>query len=144
MSFSRVFPWGSYLVLCIVNRWIRNSDKCCFPSQCERKRACCQEEEVTNQLQIRCSWETVPQLIFPASRSPPHLEPLHHINQGTWKGWPRATELESSASSNTSVREHHDDMRSLCTRHCCKHPCFKDFSHSSSEACFSVQTRQLR
>ena len=49
---SRVFPWGSYLVLCIVNKWIRNSDKCFFPSQCEMKRACCQEEEVTDQLQI--------------------------------------------------------------------------------------------
>ena len=69
---SRLFPWGSYLVLCIVNKWIRNSDKCCFPSQCERKRACCQEEEVTDQLQIWLQLEdgapaNIPRFMLPTT-----------------------------------------------------------------------------
>ena len=83
--FHECFLWGSYPVLCSVNKWIRNSDKRCFLSQSERERACGGDQEVTSQLQI---WRKlrdgapadIPSSTLPAvpwatvQRPPGHLE----------------------------------------------------------------------
>lgn len=78
------FLWGSYPVLYLVNKWIRNLDKYGFPAQCENTRACCVDGEgYKPTTDVGSSYKMVQlccyQLKFPAPSHLPHLESLHKI-----------------------------------------------------------------